>query len=60
MRKGVKDSPEELLGEEELLLGGHAEAAHAGGQTVVLPVLLVVIDQELEEVSRRRGSHTCN
>lgn len=54
VRKGVKNPPEELLGEEELLLRGRAKAAHARRQTVVLPVLLVVVDQELEEVRTRK------
>lgn len=56
VRQGVKNPPEELLGEEELLLRGRAEAAHARRQTVVLPVLLVVVDQELEEVRIRKRS----
>lgn len=48
VRKGVKDSPEEFLGEEELLLGGSAIAAHTWRQAVVLPVLLIVVGQKLE------------
>lgn len=28
VREGVKDPPEEFLGEEQLFLGGDAEAAH--------------------------------
>lgn len=56
VRKGVENSPEELLGEEELFLRGRAEAAHARGQAVVLPVLLVVVDQELEGVGTRERS----
>lgn len=48
LRKGVKDSPEEFLGEEELLLGGDAKAAHTRRQAVVLPVLVIVVGQKLE------------
>lgn len=48
VRKGVKNSPEEFLGEEELFLGGCAKAAHTRRQAVVLPVLLVVVGQKLE------------
>lgn len=48
MRQGVKDSPEEFLGEKELLLRGSTKAAHTRWQAVVLPVLLVVIGQQLE------------
>lgn len=48
MRQRVKDSPEELLGEDQFFIRGCAKAAHARGKTVVLPVLLVVVGQELE------------
>lgn len=48
LRKGVKDSPEEFLSEQDLLLRGRAKAAHSRRQTVVLPVLLIVVDQQLE------------
>lgn len=39
----VKYSPEELLGEQEFILGRCAVAAPARRETVVLPVLLVVV-----------------
>lgn len=48
LRKGVKDAPEEFLGQKELLLGGCAKAAHTRRQAIVLPVLVVVVGQELE------------
>lgn len=48
MRQRVKDSPEEFLGEEQLFIRGCAKAAHARGKTIVLPVLLIVVGQELE------------
>lgn len=56
MRQGVKDSPEEFLGEEELLLRGYAIAAHTRRQAVVLPVLLIVVGQQLEITDT--GKHT--
>lgn len=48
LRKGVEDSPEEFLGEKELLLRGYPEAAHTRRQAIVLPVLLVVVGQQLQ------------
>lgn len=43
----IQDAPEDLLCEEQLLVWGHAVAAPAWRQTVVLPALLVVVCQEL-------------
>jgi len=54
LRKGVKRSPEEFLGEEQLLLGGYAEAAHTRRKAVVLPVLLIVVGQKLEVKYKRK------
>lgn len=47
MGEGVKNSPEQLLGQVQLLLHGQAVAAPARGQTVILPALFVVARQKL-------------
>ena len=47
LREGVEGPPEELLGEHQLLLGGHAEPGQPRGQAVVLPALLIVAGQKL-------------
>lgn len=57
MRQRVKDSPEEFLGEEQLFVRGCAKAAHARGKAVVLPVLLIVVGQELETRKTESSAH---
>lgn len=59
MRQRVKDSPEEFLGEEQLFIRGCAKAAHARGKTVVLPVLLIVVGQELETPRIESSIYIC-
>lgn len=57
VRQRVKDSPEEFLGEEQLFIRGNAKAAHARGKAVVLPVLLIVVGQELKTPSKDSSTH---
>lgn len=52
MREGVKNPPEELLCEVQLLLHGEAIAAPPRGQAVILPALLIVARQELAGSNR--------
>lgn len=47
LRQRVKDSPEDLLGEQQLLLRRLTVTPPSGRQTVILPVLLVMIRQQL-------------
>lgn len=56
VRQRVKDSPEESLGEEQLFIRGNAKAAHARGKAVVLPVLLIVVGQELQTPSKESST----
>lgn len=52
MGEGVKNPPEELLREVQLLLHREAVAAPPRGQAVILPALLIVARQELAGSNR--------
>lgn len=61
LRERIKHAPEDLLGEEQLLLRRHAVAAPARRQAVILPVLLVVIGQQLVRThTQGKGQETQN
>lgn len=56
MGQGVKDPPEELLRQVQLLLHGQSVAPPTRRQAVILPALLIVIRQKLGGSEQDRTS----